>query len=231
MTLFKDLWDGLMHLAFPEECLGCNSQESRRKDFLCLDCLYNLPYTNHFNQPGNAFERHFVGRVPILKGAALFVYSYIIENLIHQFKYNEMTKIGKRFGQEMGQKIYESSSFEEVDLIVPVPLHPAKFRKRGFNQSEILATEIGKILEVPVKSKLIIRSKQTKTQTKQNRLHRMENMKDAFGIASGHLYQDQHVLLVDDVLTTGATLEACALRLMEAGVKRISMVTLAMGLS
>ncbi len=231
MTLFNDLWDGLIHLAFPEECLGCNKQESRRSDFLCLDCLYHLPYTDHFNQPANAFERHFVGRVPIRAGAALFVYSYIIENLIHQFKYNEMTKIGKRFGQEIGQKIYGSSLFQKVDIIIPVPLHPAKFRKRGFNQSEILAAEIGDILNIPVESKILIRSKQTKTQTKQNRINRIENMNEAFGLEQGHLHQGQHVLLVDDVLTTGATLEACALKLREAGVENISMVTLAMGLS
>ena len=231
MTLLRDFWEGLMHLAFPEICLGCMSHESRRNDFLCIECLYNLPYTHDFNRLQNAFERHFTGRVKLKNGAALFVYTEIVESLIHQFKYEGMTKIGKRFGTEMGQRIKSSDTFKNLNVIIPIPLHTTKLKQRGFNQSQILAEAIGKVLSLPVDRRAIQRSRRTKTQTKKSRDNRIENLRSAFEVNPLAEIAGKNVLIVDDVLTTGATLESAALVLHDAGVQDISMITLAMGQS
>ena len=220
-----------MHLAFPELCLGCRDQESRRDDFLCIQCIYELPYTHDFSQKDNSFERHFLGRVALFKGAALLIYTKIIENLIHQFKYEGMIKIGRRFGNEMGERIKSSGAYGSLDLIIPIPLHSAKLKKRGFNQSQILASEVGRVLDLPVYDRILKRSRRTQTQTRKSRESRIENLKLAFIVTSPQHIRGKHILLIDDVLTTGATLESAALSLLESGAKEISMLTLAMGQS
>ena len=230
MKFLKGLWDGLLHLAYPEVCYGCLKEEVRRGGILCIKCLYKLPYTDHFEQEhNNAFENHFVGRVPFKRGAALFIYSEIVENLVHKFKYEDMTFIGRKYGKEIGEKINKGIGFPKIDLIIPVPLHPSKLRKRGYNQSKILAEAIGQSLAIPVNDRLLIKKKKTKSQTKKTRLARISNLNAVFSGTDCDVPKDSHLLIVDDVLTTGATLEACILALVEKGYENFSMATLAIG--
>ena len=116
MKLLRNIFDGIMHILYPNYCLGCGKEEAREGGLLCVSCLYHLPYTNHFEQQNNDFEKHFIGRVPIVHGGALLIYSDVVENLIHHFKYEAMTKIGQKYGRQIGKKIIDSKVFEECGL-------------------------------------------------------------------------------------------------------------------
>lgn len=219
----------LLDLLFPRICPVCGRLLLRRERYLCLGCLSDLPLSYFWSWPGNPAEVCFWGRLNIENVASLLIYreESPYRKIIHAFKYKGNRGLGAYMGEMLAKRLQESKLYEDIDVIVPVPLHPFKKWKRGYNQSQVLATSIGRVLKKPVAEGAIVRNKFTSTQTRKDALQRWENVMNAFSLKDSRLIEGKHVLLVDDVLTTGATLEACGQHIMRCDNCRLSIVTLA----
>jgi len=180
------------------------------ENFLCLQCINELPHTNFAMHKNNPVEKLFWGRIALASAMSEFYFSKgsMIQNMIHEFKYRGNKKAGHYFGNLMGKSLLNSNRFN-IDVIVPLPLFERKENIRGFNQAEILCNGIAEILNKPVIRKNVIRKVATETQTKKHRLERWKNVEGIFYIADPEQLQGKHILLVDDVITTGATIDAC----------------------
>jgi ComF family protein len=206
-----------------------------RSEFVAwrADYLYALlsknAKTHYHNHLDNPVEKIFWGRVKIERATSffLFVKGSPYQNMLHQLKYKGRQDLGIYLGELFGRDLTEQESFRHFDLIIPVPLHPDKEKKRGYNQSRLIAQGISNILKVPVDTEVLNRKTFTQTQTKKSRYERWENVEDVFEIQTDKNIAGKHILLVDDVLTTGATLEGCSQTLLKASDVKISVVTLA----
>ena len=223
------LFDDFFTLFYPRLCLACHKNLSPKQHLICIHCQYLLPRTNFHLEKENRFTEKFWGRIKLEAGAALYYFSKggRTQELIHQLKYNGKSKLAYKLGQLYGIDLAQSPLFSTVDLIIPVPLHPKKKRIRGFNQSELIVRGLADTMKKAWAKDILIRVEMTATQTQKTRMDRFENVRQAFQLKNTEKIKGKHVLLVDDVLTTGATLEACALVLLEASNVRISMVTIA----
>lgn len=213
----------------PRICPVCGRVLLRRERYLCLKCSFEIPLTYFWTWSGNPAEERFSGRVGFVHASSLFYYrdESPYKNLIHNFKYKGSRKLGAYMGELLGEKLLHCGIYDDVDIIIPVPLHPFKRWKRGYNQAEIIAREVGKVLRKPVNASLLIRKRYTKSQTKKDALQREKNVSGAFRVRFDYLLKGRHVLLIDDVLTTGATLGACALEILSVEGCRVSFATLA----
>ena len=228
MNVWKQLSEGFLALLYPNLCLACGHSISPEQDAICISCQYYLPQTNYHLEKENPFTDRFWGRFPLQTGTALYHFSKggRVQQLIHNLKYQSKPEVGFRLGQILGNALRTRDHYRTIDLIIPVPLHPKKERQRGYNQSDTFARGLAETLEVPWNKKILIRTKSTTTQTKKSRLERLQNVQQVFDLRRSDLLRNQHVLLVDDVLTTGATLEACALKLLKVDGVRISLATI-----
>jgi len=218
-----------LNLFFPNLCQACGSPLLKHENVLCLSCIYKLPKTNFHMHENNPIARIFWGRANIHAATSYLFFNKggSVQKLIHQFKYKGNLETGKYLGQLFGTDLNKSNLFNTVDIIIPVPLHQKKLHKRGFNQSEIIADGISKAMDVPVNIDSLLRVEHTETQTKKARYTRWENVKGKFGLMEPEKLAGMHILLVDDVLTTGATLESCAQSLFEIPDVTISLATIA----
>lgn len=193
-----------------------------------MQCLHKLPKTNNFNEPDNLAETLLAGRFPFERVATFCVYSKqgVLQPLIHQLKYNNKKEIGILLGKLFGKDLLGSEFINPIDFIVPVPLHPKKQKERGYNQAEIIANGLSEVTAIPVSIGNLVRSIFNPTQTKRTKTQRWENVKDIFDVLQPQLYADKHILLVDDIITTGSTLEACAHALLKSPDVKISIATL-----
>jgi ComF family protein len=214
-------------MIFPQICCGCGAELFNKDGILCIRCLESLPETCFELHAENPVERKFWGRIPLEGATAQYYFSResLMQHLMHQFKYKGYRELGLFMGRLMGQALKRSRRFE-VDGLVPLPLFAAKEKKRGFNQATILCEGMAESLAVPVIKGAVIRSKHTETQTKKGRVDRWQNMEGKFLLANAALINNRRILLVDDVVTTGATLEACGSALLEADNVRLSIATL-----
>ncbi len=223
----KSLWFDILNIVFPLYCPICGMPLYNRKEIICLNCEVKLPLTGFAKETGNQVEQLFWGRVPLLGATALFRFEKgsRYQSLLHLLKYKGRKDIGFFLGKLLGQEL-KDTIYSSADVIIPVPLHPAKERKRGYNQSEIIAEGISHIMEIPINTTMLSRCINTASQTRKNRIERWENMKDVFHL---HTIPEAglRVLLVDDVITTGATMEACALILTEDAGTEVFAVSLA----
>lgn len=204
-----------------------------------MRCSAHLPYTYHERHLSiedqtsgmNAFETHFAGRIQIAAGMALFFFNKggVVQEAIHTMKYRHQPLIGTKMGRVLGRRLAKHPTLVRCTAILPVPLHASKKRKRGYNQSEFIAEGIASVLDVPVLKDVLYRKHKGSTQTRKSRSSRMDNASGLFEIRNAHKVKNQHILLVDDVLTSGATLEYCGRAIQSAGCKELSMATLAMG--
>ena len=222
---------GLEHcfsLFYPKLCLVCGTKKPSKGEILCLTCQHKLPATGFHLDPENPFMERFWGRLPLQAAASLFhfIKGGRAQQLIHQLKYNDKPEVGTRFGQLYGKQLRDSPLFQGIDLIIPVPLHPRRKHKRGYNQSETFARGLSDSMGVPSLSNILERRSFTQTQTRKTRIERMNNVLEAFQLRREKVVQGKHVLLVDDVITTGATLEACGMRLLEAEGVQLSLATI-----
>jgi ComF family protein len=219
----------MVGLLFPNLCNACGIQLYRGESLICTKCLYNLPYTDYHLHAENRVAKQLWGRLPFNAAMAMLYFKKgnTVQNLIHSLKYKNQTGVGLKLGNLLGEKLALGSSYEGIDLIIPVPLHQKKEKSRGYNQSKYIADGIAEVLKVPVCDTVLQRNTATATQTKKTRYTRYENMKAVFTINQAEQISGKHVLLVDDVITTGATLEACGLELIDAGVLKISIAALA----
>jgi ComF family protein len=226
MNAVYKVGQSLTQLFFPHTCYGCGSDLVSDKQFLCLRCLHQLPYTNFQFHAGNPVEKIFWGRLPVQNAAAIFYLTKnsVLERLLYQLKYRGKKEVGGHCGKLAGQAI-QQSPFINVDALVPLPLFPKKERMRGYNQSAMLCNGIAEVINKPVWQNAIERITTTETQTHKNRIERWQNMEGRFRVKDAANLSGKHVLLVDDVITTGATLEACGHELIEAGAS-LSILTL-----
>lgn len=225
----KSLGHGLGHLVYPRLCEGCSKPLLQEEQVLCLNCsIYNLPRTAYHHIHENETFMRFAGRVSIEMATSLayFTNEGLLQHLLHGLKYDDKKEIGTYLGAQLGYDLKQVNWQEGIDAIIPVPLHPKKEAQRGFNQAKIIAEGMGDVLNMPVYDKVLERSRFTETQTQKTREERIENMKDAFAVKEPQIISKKHVLLVDDVLTTGATLEACAQALLAISGVQVSIASI-----
>ncbi|HON54846.1 MAG TPA: ComF family protein [Bacteroidales bacterium] len=219
----------LLDLLLPRICPVCRRVLLKGEKHLCLKCLSEIPFTYFWTWPGNPAENRFLGKVDIVRVVSLFYYrdGSHYKNIIHLFKYKGHRKLGKFMGEMLGEKLLSSGIYKDIDVIIPVPLHPFKRWKRGYNQAEIIALAIGNVIRKPVDCSSLVRRRYTVSQTRKSASQREKNVAGAFRIKSHSLLRERHILLVDDVLTTGATLSSCACEIMKIEGCRVSFATLA----
>lgn len=228
MIRFKEIKDSLLQLVFPHVCDGCGSDLLNEESHLCLRCLAAMPETGFEKHAGNPVEKMFWGRLSIVHATAHFYFTKesLMQRLMHQLKYRGNKDLGLQLGRLMGIALKDSCRFDTIDALVPLPLYPAKEKKRGYNQATILCEGIAEVLPVPVLKDAVTRPQYTDTQTKKGRIERWKNIEGKFKVASPSAIQNKHLLLVDDVVTTGATLEACGIELLNTENVQLSIATL-----
>lgn len=208
---FQNYYDGFVQLIYPRVCPSCGNALFRNEKLLCTYCLYNLPKTNFHTIENNPINELFVGRVRIEHSAALFHFHKRgrVQRLLHQLKYKGRTDIAVFLGEILGKDLSKNELFSQIDCIIPVPLHKDRLRERGYNQSEQIAIGLSKSMKVPIDTTSLVRNKFTHTQTKKTQQARWENVKTAFEVINTKALENKNILLVDDVITTGSTIESC----------------------
>lgn len=226
----RQLGSDLLSLFSPPVCGACGTALVRGEQTLCVSCLMKLPQTNFHKMRNNMIEKSFWGRIRIERATSFFFFmkGSDFQHLLHALKYKGRSDIGVYLGKRFGNELVTQPDFKHFDRIIPVPLHADKLKKRGYNQSEMIARGLSKAMHIPVDTKVLARTTFTETQTHKSRIERWENVKSVFAANSAINLNGQHVLLVDDVLTTGATIEGCAQALLDKNpTVKISVATLA----
>jgi ComF family protein len=224
------LADDLICLVFPRICACCGNSLWKHEEIICTSCDFHLPRTRFHLESDNPADLAFRGRV-FVENATAFLYfnkGNKAQRLVHLLKYKGRKDIGIFLGEQHGRLLRESPAYQAAEMILPVPLHKKKLMKRGYNQSEQYAIGIGKAMNIPVNSHILERSKFSETQTKKSRFDRWKNVSDLFTAKDTSLVEGKHVLLVDDVITTGATLESCIQVLSSVPGIRVSVAAIAM---
>jgi ComF family protein len=229
MAQLKNIFMSAVDLFYPHICTGCGSDLLKEDNLLCLRCINDLPHTNFAAFPGNPVEKYFWGRLPLTAAHSEFYFSKesLIQHLIHQLKYKGDIEIGSYLGEIMGKTLLHSSRFHTVDGLIPLPLNAGKEHKRGYNQAAIICNGMSSVMNVPVLNGCVMRQRFTETQTRKHRTERWENVQGSFVLKNKGSLKNKHLLLVDDVITTGATLEACGHIILQEENIKLSIATLA----
>lgn len=216
-------------LLFPQLCAACGESLVANEELICTDCVYNLPLTNFHLQPDNIVAQQFWGKINLETAYSLYYFAKggKVQSLMHHFKYNGMHRIGNLLGKIAGEQLSKNDLFKTVDFIIPVPLHKSRLKQRGYNQSACFAEGLAQKLNCIVEENNLIRTRATETQTHRSRFARFENMQEVFSVKYPERLIDKHVLLVDDIITTGSTLEACAIQLLAVTGVKLSIATIA----
>jgi len=226
---WKDSIRQLFFAIYPNVCYICLQETPIRDRHICVNCLVDLPYTDHFLYNDNLVTKKFWGRIALEHGAAFinFYKGSQFTDMIHRFKYEGHKRIGVLLGEIAAHRLKKSDWIHKIDTIIPVPLHPLRRAKRGYNQSTEFARGIQNILGISITEGLLLKSSYTTTQTDKGRRERLENVQNTFTVSTKTQYRGRHFLIVDDVITTGATLEACAIKLLEIPDSKVSILCLA----
>jgi ComF family protein len=229
LTSLKNILHSSLHLLYPHTCHGCGSDLLSSKELLCGQCIFTLPNTFFADSADNAVEKIFTGRLAVKAAYSQLYYNKgaVVQRLIHQLKYKGNRDIGIYLGKLMGQTLLNNERFGAVDYLVPLPLFPAKEHKRGYNQATVLCNGMAAVLGVSVSNGNVVRRRFTQTQTRKHRTERWENVAGSFVVNNPAALEGKHLLLVDDVVTTGATLDACGNVLLQVPGVTVSIATLA----
>lgn len=221
--------DSFIHLFFPQSCIVCDGPLSSSEKYICIKCLSSIPRTNfHLHRHNNA-EKYFWGQIPIERATSFLYYSKgsDFKEIFYYLKYRNNKEIGEFMGRITALEIQNSGFFSDIDIIIPIPLHKRKKKERGYNQSEWIAKGISKITGIPINTTLLCRKIHNPTQTRKNAYERWENVQEIFSVSGNENINGKHILLVDDVLTTGATLLSASQTLTKVYNIKISIFTLA----
>jgi ComF family protein len=228
MNYLYDLWDDFISLLYPRICHACGDHLLRNENLICTGCYVSIPRTNYHLQPANPVEQLFWGRCRIEKAAAFSYYARgsRIRKLIHKLKYKDIKEIGYELGRIYAVSLKSSGFTDDIDEIIPVPLHPSKKRIRGFNQSEYISAGISDVTGLPLNTASLLRTGLSATQTNRSRFERWTNVEGIFRIADPETIRGKHVLLVDDVITTGSTIESCTNELLKVAEVKVSVIAI-----
>jgi len=223
------IFSDFISLFFPRYCYACKEQLLKTEECICLNCKQELPKTNYHLEAQNPVMIKMYGKSLVVFGSAYlrFVKSGKTQQLLHQLKYKNKSEIGKVLGEWYATDLAEPMSEHNINLVLPVPLHKHKQKKRGYNQSEGFARGLSETLDIEINADLLIRIKHSSTQTKKTKIERWKNVEDIFKVTSAEDLVDKNILLVDDVITTGSTLASCANELLAKGASSVSVVTIA----
>jgi len=230
VTIKLSTWTSdMLGLFFPNSCRLCGKSLHQQEEILCTTCLYKLPRTNFQHSPENLVMDIFNGRLLLVSATSFLFFSKggETQQLIHKLKYKGNKEIGIYLGKLFGNQLNDSELFNTADIIVPVPLHPRKEHSRGYNQSLMIGEGMASQMHARVLSDVLYRNIHSPSQTRKSRYQRWENVKDIFEVKNGYRLKGKHLILVDDVITTGATLEACGNKLLEIPDVRLSIASLA----
>lgn len=227
--ILKDYLKDFAGLIYPNVCYACGNVLHYNEDVVCTFCIHELPETNFHNDPDNKLSQVFWGRAPLEAVTALFYYQKgsKVQKLIHEFKYRGKREIGVFAGRLLASRLKESKKWQDIDVVIPVPLHPKKEKLRGFNQSEYFARGIAEGLNTELSLKNLVRQFHSESQTRKSRFMRWKNVETVYNIKNSELLRNKNMLLVDDVITTGSTMEACAQKLLETGGTKVWAASLA----
>jgi ComF family protein len=225
----RNYLNAFLHLLYPQICFGCGTDQVEKAMPLCHKCIQDLPFTDFFSINENPVEKIFWGRADIQNAGALlfFTKDSLVQTLITALKYHHNKKVGILFGKLMGEAIAVEEKFKQIDLIIPIPISASKINSRGFNQSEVIAIGIQQIWHRPILNNVLIKRSWSNSQTKKNRKARLQQLPDLFFLQKPTSIEGKHILLVDDVLTSGATLEAAVASLMTGSPASVSIAVAA----
>ena len=224
-----NILNDFLRLFYPKICGVCEEQLLINEKIICTVCRHDLPLTNFTKFDENSITQKFYGRIDIEKGYSLLFFRKegITQKIIHELKYRGNEEIGEFFGNWLGEIIQEKKEFKEVDFIIPVPLHPKKLKQRGYNQVTKFGEKLSNYLQIPYLENELVRVSATKTQTFKARFERFSNVDTKFLLKNPLFFNNKHILLIDDVITTGATLESCANEFQKSQNCKISILTMA----
>ena len=225
MPIVRDI----LRLIFPDLCYHCGEPLVGDEHNLCTLCLSKIAWTHNALHPDNDTEIRLTGRIPVVAAASLLQFNKgnVTQSIVHQIKYHGNTQLAHHFGLLLGEELKASGRFGSIDIVAPVPLHWWRRMRRGYNQSQLIASEVAKVLQCPLSTHNLYRRRHTPSQTHKNRQQRIDNMASAFAVRHPEQFEGKHLLLIDDVLTTGATTEACYHALQSIPDLRVSVATLA----
>lgn len=223
------LFSHLINLLYPNLCIVCNDTLQTGEKQFCVKCFNDIPRTNFHLQKDNVIEQRFWGKVKIERATSFFIFQKgsNFQKLIHSLKYKGNKEIGVLLGKMAAIDLLQSVDFTKIDFVIPVPLHEKKLLKRGYNQSDLIGEGVSSMLKIPLITNNLYRKIDSETQTKKGIYERYENMKDIFDVRNPKQFENKHLLLVDDVLTTGSTLEGCIFALNSINNCKVSVFTLA----
>jgi ComF family protein len=227
-SFLREVCIDFISMFYPRYCLVCHGGLVKGEDKLCTRCIYHLPKSNYHTNPHNPVFKRLEGRFPLHAASAFLVFRKRgrAQKILHALKYQNQPELGVLIGRVYGDDIAKIEQFK-ADAIIPIPLHISRLRKRGYNQSELFGKGLAEALKIPLLNKAVERRVKTETQTKKNKLLRWRNVEEVFVVNDSKAIEGAHVLLVDDVITTGATIEACAQQLINAGCGKISVISIA----
>lgn len=229
MIYCSSFLNNVLHLLYPNLCVSCNKNLIENERYLCLGCQFVLPETNNHLNKENEVEKTLWGRIPFERAFSFLFFNQqgMTQKLLHELKYKGNEELATFLGEIYAQRIKKTVENHRIDAIAAIPLHSSRLKKRGYNQSLAFANGISNLLEIENLSSALVRTKATDTQTKKSRTERWENVSSIFEVADARLLENKHILLVDDVITTGATIESCAKEIIKSSNCTISIASIA----
>lgn len=231
--IIDEIQKNLLNVLFPVFCNGCSKLLLKNEQVICTKCIHTLPFTHHHNRVDTEITKVFYGLVPFEFGASVLYFTKkgITQNLIHNLKYRNRQEIGTYLGNLYAKEILHLDVFKQIDYIVPVPLHKKRLHERGYNQVSTFCKSIESNFSIPILEDVLVKTKNLKSQTDKSKESRSNNSKNVFTVENYEKIEGKHLLIIDDVFTTGATIEACAKEILKGKNTKISILTMAYSLS